>query len=70
MLKGVKLVAGVHFPQIPKSQRLVLAVGYNVPTVALRRNCASMSATSVAIETVLTIRDSFGMSYEYTRRVR
>ena len=68
MLEGVELVAGVHFPQIPESQRLVLAVGYDVPTVTLRRNCANMGATFVANETVLTIRDSFGMSYEHTRR--
>ena len=70
MLEGVELVAGVHFPQIPETQRLVLAVGYNVPTVTLRRNYANMSASRVANETVLTIRDSFGMSYEYTRRFR
>ena len=70
MLEGVELVAGVHFPQIPKSQRLVFTVGYNVPTVTLRRHYANMSASRVANETVLTIRDSFGMSYEYTRRFR
>ena len=70
MLEGVELVARVHFPQIPETQRLVLAVGNDVPTVTLRRNCATMSANSVPNETVLTIRNPFGMSYEYTRRFR